>query len=358
LLALASAARADVITIGAAHDNTLFSDLTGSTSNGSGPALIVGRAGSFSQAPIRRALIAFDVAAFVPAGATITSASLVLSNSGGNVGPRNIELHRVDASWGEGASLATNGQGAPAQPGDATWLHRFYPNVFWSAQGGDFAAASSATLAIDQLGILTFPSTALAVADVQSWLDTPATNFGWLVKLDVETIPLTTRLIDSREAPDVNLRPQLVIAFTPPQAQFTYCVSQINSVGCAPAIAASGTASASSGSGFDVTLSGAVNHRSGLLVYSTHGAGATPFHGGLLCLARPAQRTFVQASGGNVGPADCSGSFAFDFNALIAAGVDPALAAGAIVWCQYLSRDPGDAEHFNASNALRFEIGP
>ena len=357
-LALASAARADVITIPAARDNTLFNDLTGSTSNGSGPSMIVGRAGGMSTAPIRRALIAFDVAAYVPAGATITAAQLVLSNPGGNVGPRNVELHRVNASWGEGASNAGSGQGAPAQTGDATWLHRFYPTVFWTALGGDFNATSSTTLVVDQLGTQTWPSTALAVADVQAWLDAPATNFGWLIKLDTETTPMTTKLFDSREAVEVSVRPALVITFTPAQPQFTYCVAQTNSVGCAPAIAASGSPSASAGSGFGVDLTGAVNHKSGLLVYSTLGASATPLYGGVLCLAQPARRTYVQPSGGNSGPDDCSGSFATDFNALIATGADPALAAGAIVWCQYLSRDPGDPDHFNTSNALRFEIGP
>jgi hypothetical protein len=360
-LALATIASADVITIPAARDNTLFNDLTGSTSNGSGPILIVGRAGGMSAAPIRRALIAFDVAAYVPAGATITSVQLVLSNSGGNVGPRTIELHRINASWGEGASNTLSGQGAPAQAGDATWLHRFYPSVPWSALGGDFAATPSATLAVDPLGIETWPSTALAVADVQAWLDAPAANFGWLVKLDIETVPTTTRVFDSREAADATVRPQLVVTFAPPQAQFTYCVSQKNSLGCTPAIAGSGTPSAGTGSSesaFDIQLSGAINGKAGMLVYSTLGASAVPLYGGTLCVANPVRHAPIQSSGGSASGDDCSGSFSLDFNQYIASGADSALAVGAVVWCQWVSRDSGNVDHFNTSNALRFVIGP
>jgi hypothetical protein len=357
-VAVASFARADVIKVPAVLDNTLWNDLAGQTSSGAGQILFVGRAAGMASFPIRRALIAFDVAGFVPAGATVTSARLILSNPSGNIGPRNVELHRVLASWGEGASNATSGQGDPAQPGDATWLHRSYPNVFWSAPGGDFAAASSSTLIVDQLGVQTWSSTASTVADVQAWLDMPSSNFGWLVKLDNESTPQTTKVFDSREATEIGVRPMLEIVFTPPQPLFTYCVAQTNSLGCTPAIGASGTASASSGSGFVVALANAVNNKSGLLSYSTFGAAATPFHTGTLCLATPARRTPLQFSGGSPGPADCSGSFALDFNAFTATGADPALAAGAIVWCQYSSRDPGDPSHFNASDALRFELGP
>ena len=55
---------------------------------------------------------------------------------------------------------------------------------------------------------------------------------------------------------------------------------------------------------------------------------ATPFQGATLCIAAPVRRTPIQMSGGNPPPADCSGVFAFDFNALVRAGTDPGLVPG------------------------------
>jgi hypothetical protein len=51
------------------------------------------------------------------------------------------------------------------------------------------------------------------VADVQSWLDDPASNFGWLLLGD-ETTSLTARRFDTREAPNSALRPALEITFS------------------------------------------------------------------------------------------------------------------------------------------------
>ena len=47
---------------------------------------------------------------------------------------------------------------------------------------------------------------------------------------------------------------------------------------------------------------------------------ANPYQGGTLCVLGPVKRTPVQGSGGNPPPDDCSGSYSFDFNALIQSG--------------------------------------
>src|SRR5262245_6118071 len=57
LLAVASAA-ADSVVIGASKDNTLYTDATGSTSNGAGQYFFTGQSAS-----ARRALVAFDISA-------------------------------------------------------------------------------------------------------------------------------------------------------------------------------------------------------------------------------------------------------------------------------------------------------
>ena len=51
------------------------------------------------------------------------------------------------------------------------------------------------------------------VANVQSWLDSPADNFGWIVIADEAIIPSAKRF-DSRENSDESERPVLTVEFT------------------------------------------------------------------------------------------------------------------------------------------------
>lgn len=103
-------------------------------------------AGSVSNGTRTRALLRFDIAANVPAGATITNVALRLQVTrvimGGGV-HSSFDLRRTLTPWNEGAQ--TGNLGAPAGPGEATWNHRRAPDVPWNAPGGamglDFAAA-------------------------------------------------------------------------------------------------------------------------------------------------------------------------------------------------------------------------
>ena len=99
---LAPLARADVVTLGAIRDNTIYSE-SGSESNGAGNSFFAGRT---KDGPIRRGLIAFDVAAAIPAGATINSATLTLYMSRTRTQNQTVSLHRILAAWGEGTSHA------------------------------------------------------------------------------------------------------------------------------------------------------------------------------------------------------------------------------------------------------------
>ena len=111
-----------------------------------------------------------------------------------------MELHKLLADWGEGTSIAPGeeGDGAPATPNDATWRHRFFDTIFWSTQGGDFSATVSASQSVGAIGQYTW-SSAQMVADVQGWLDNPASNFGWLMLGD-ESVFLTAKRFDTRES--------------------------------------------------------------------------------------------------------------------------------------------------------------
>ena len=210
---IAAATRAgaeEVIVLPATRDATLVESATGALANGSGPAIFAGRTSQAAESR-RRALLAFDAASALPAGVRIVAAELVLELTPSNPGAAWIAVHRVLAEWGEGASSASGGGGAPAQPGDSTWLHAVGPDRFWSAPGGDFAAEPSAVESVAEPGPYRFESPGLA-ADVQSWLDHPGEDFGWILIGD-ETRPTTSKRFASRESEDPAVAPALVIRF-------------------------------------------------------------------------------------------------------------------------------------------------
>ncbi len=139
-----------------------------------------------------------------------------------------------------------------------------------------------------------------------------------------------------------------------------YCVAKVNSQGCVPAMSTLGIPMASGTQAFLLEAQQILNHKAGMLLYSTAGPNAAPFFGGTLCVLPPVKRTPGQNSGGSIAGVDCSGTFSIDFNAWIASGVNPALIAGCTVWAQYWSRDPGFPAPFNSSltDAQTFVIWP
>lgn len=174
---------ADQVTLDPIKDNTLFETTDGSLSNGVGNFLFAGKTDQTTNS-VRRAVMAFDVAGSVPAGSTIQNATLTLSMTRTVVGAMTFDLRRLTADWGEGASNATGkeGKGDAAEPGDATWRHTFYPDSMWTNPGGDYDDVTvSASASVGDLGFYTWGSTTQMVADIQGWLDAPATNFGWIL---------------------------------------------------------------------------------------------------------------------------------------------------------------------------------
>jgi hypothetical protein len=213
--ALASLAAADVALVPSAKDNTLYEDPNGAFSNGAGAYMFCGETIGFGS---RRALVAFDVDAYVPAGAIINSVTLRLYCSRASTGTRRIELHHVSQDWGEGASNAgePGGSGDISQPGDATWIHTFYNTQFWTTPGGDFSPTSSGDRTVGVIGSYTWGSTAGMVADVQGWLDNPSSNFGWLM-LGLEDQGRSAKRFDTREIPDADKQPLLTVNYTIPE---------------------------------------------------------------------------------------------------------------------------------------------
>ena len=204
---------ADEVNLPASKDNTIYSE--GALSNAVGDYLFGGETGI---GDFRRALIKFEIAAGLPAGATIDEVQLSLNVSKvPDLDSHNFSLYRLTSDWGEGSSNApgVEGGGTDASNDDATWLHTFFPFKFWTTAGGDYSETASVTALIGGLGTAIWPSTDALVADVQQWLDQPDSNFGWIL-IGNETAGGTAKRFDSRENPVVNLRPKLTVMFTPP----------------------------------------------------------------------------------------------------------------------------------------------
>jgi hypothetical protein len=206
----ATSTTANIINITPSKDNTLYQydAAEGDHSNGAGLHFF---AGENAMGELRRGVIAFDIAGAIPAGSTITAVSLTMNMSMTPAGAENVELHTLLADWGEGTSHAPQGEGdgAPATPNDATWRHRFFDTLFWTTEGGDFSATASATQSVGGIGQYTWSSPQM-VADVQAWLNDPASNFGWLVLGDETTIA-TAKRFDTRESATP---PMLTVQYT------------------------------------------------------------------------------------------------------------------------------------------------
>jgi hypothetical protein len=235
LFGIAPRAWCDSVTISASKDNTIFQNSTGNSSGGAA-ALFSGAVAASQNGSPRRALIAFDVAASVPAGATIDSAQLTLTLAlTGGPGTRTIGLHRLTADWGEGTAGSSNpspigsGGGYAAAAGDATWTARFFGSSLWTNPGanGDFNATASASAAIGATTETAYSwlSTPAMVSDIQSWLDNPATNFGWAMINTNEVTLATVKAFYSRSATEdtggnplsLSARPSLTINYTIPE---------------------------------------------------------------------------------------------------------------------------------------------
>lgn len=219
---LLGAAESQTLFIVAGADNTLYEDPE-AVSNGVGAFMLAGR-NNLEQDSIRRAVLYFDVAGQLPHGAIVEQAALRLYLERGNGGERVMNLHRLVSDWGEGgSSVSGGGLGAPAQEGDATWFHSFYPDAFWGRDGGRYVGRVSASQtvgdpqgAIDTPGFYSWDSTDRMVHDVGRWLRQPEKNFGWILLGD-ETVSQTVKRFSSSDNTNPALRPVLEVHYSMPQ---------------------------------------------------------------------------------------------------------------------------------------------
>jgi hypothetical protein len=237
-----SACQADVMTFGASSFNTIFQSTDTGNQIADGASQFI-FAGDTDDGPTRRGLLQFDLSS-IPAGATITSATLTMyaDRSQPASGSQPISIYRMTTGWGQGTSdgdgSATGsapggGSGGHATANDATWLYTFYnpanptASPAWTNQGGDgnyLSTASASTIIAAVSGTPTAYtwSGSAVTADVQAWVANSSANFGWMLQGD-ETVndsairfesPLNS---NSGAGTTLNARPYLPVTYSVPE---------------------------------------------------------------------------------------------------------------------------------------------
>ena len=191
-------------------DNTLYESTTGALSNGSGAHIFAGRT---NNGALRRAVLQFDLSN-IPSTATITNVILELRVNRQKRGPHTVNVHRLSADWGEGASNASGqeGSGATASSNDATWIHTFNSTGTWNTAGGDFVATSSANASVNSSNALINFSGNQLVTDVQDWIDGTNPNFGWILVGDESSNASAKRFASKDNGNSAN-HPRLIITY-------------------------------------------------------------------------------------------------------------------------------------------------
>lgn len=137
----------------------------------------------------RRTFVRFDLAGCsIPQGAWVSSAALELHLSTAPSESRSYEAHRITAAWDEATTT-------------------------WSNQAAVAASATStASTGTVSGGTVEWPVT----ADVRSFLDGSATDYGWRLRDGDETAPLDIgSIFGSREHTTASQRPVLTVAYYP-----------------------------------------------------------------------------------------------------------------------------------------------
>ena len=140
-----------------------------------------------------RSFLAFDLSS-IPVSSTITNVELKLSPAVINGVPIPISVHKITTSWDEST---------------ASW------NTPWTNPGGDFISTASKSDTLTGGGFFVLSSSSGMVNDVQSWVNVPSSNNGWLLKRTTEPAILSQVFFSAKDGPTSNF-PMLTVTFTPP----------------------------------------------------------------------------------------------------------------------------------------------
>ncbi len=142
-------------------------------------------------------LIRWDLSSIAP-GNTIASAAITVNASNGT--NQDYEIYAALRAWTEGA---------------ANWSQAT-ASTTWEQEGARGATDRGTTVlgtVTGGIGQRTLVLNAAGIAQIQQWIDNPATNFGFIISDDSATDGI---IFASREAGNTNNRPRLSLSFAPP----------------------------------------------------------------------------------------------------------------------------------------------
>ncbi len=180
---------------------------------GTGTTLQIGTSG---KGVSYRSLFSFNFAS-MPTNAVVTNVTLTLRVIETSVITNGwVDLHRLNRSWTESV---------------VTWTNRLSPPASWSVFGAsapiDYINQITQSNFIADTGSYVFASNDRMVADVQNWVTTPGTNFGWILISELQGTQNSVKKFGSRE--NTLNAPQLTVEYTVPAVQPIFTdVSLIN----------------------------------------------------------------------------------------------------------------------------------
>lgn len=185
--------------------DTWLQESTPSTNAGADPLLRMDRDYPGGSGQSVNALLRFDLAA-IPVGATVRSVQL--------------SLHVTNRTGGEGFFLYTAGRSWSES--QATWA-RATSTTTWSTPGArgatDRGSSVLGTLLPTVTGAYSVTLGAEGIAAVQAWVNTPASNRGFVVDADTNMDGLD---FASSEATTAAQRPRLTVTYSPPPVGFVH----------------------------------------------------------------------------------------------------------------------------------------
>jgi hypothetical protein len=221
-VSMAHAASVTLVISGEASDtdSTLYEDFPNGN-NGGGGMIHVGNNGVGSA---RRAVLRFDVSA-IPMGSTVTEATLRLTVEASGGTATNFDVFALEESWVEGSNVGFGsglGEGASPEAGAVSWNSREHGTALWTAAGGTFPVAPSATAPAEDTGNQVWTDNTIGfglVEDVQTWVD-GAPNHGWIIIGDSTNVRTARRFTGTEGGAPI--WPTLTVTYSP---------SSISSVG-------------------------------------------------------------------------------------------------------------------------------
>jgi len=143
-------------------------------------------------------------------------------------------------------------------------------------------------------------------------------------------------------------------------APVNYCTAGVSANGCQALLSATGVASASAASGFNLIASGVEGSKDGLFFFAANGRQANTWGNGtsLQCVVPPVFRASLLSGAGT--PGGCDGSFSDDLNARWTAKPAQNPGVGALVQAQLWYRDPQNTSNqtTSLSDGIEFTVCP